>query len=200
MNNFDWMLPQRAGQAPARAVCSLSMDADEQLMQRYLGGDKVAFGTLYAGYKDRIFRFLMRLTGSPATAEELAQDTWIRVLDAASRYQARGTFKAYLFQIAHRLALDWLRRDRSKLMEPIDERVLNISFGDEPLRALDGEQDAARLHAAIDALPAEQRAAVLLQAEGELTLEEIAALMQTGRETIKSRLRYALHKLKEALR
>lgn len=196
-------LMQRAGAAPAHSKLSLptmELDADESLMLRYAAGDQAAFAHLYGRYKNRIFRFQLRLVRQPAVAEELSQETWMRVIHAAGRYQASAAFKSYLFQIAHRLALDWLRRERGNVQ--VDQDVLSVlpDLKPGPELQLEGAEGKARLYAAIDQLPDLQRAALLLQAEADLSLDEIATLMQTGRETVKSRLRYAFAKLREALR
>ena len=175
-------------------------DSDENLMLRYAAGEAAAFDLLYGRYRVRLLRYLVRLTGQAAVAEELYQDTWSRVIDARARYEPSARLAAWLFRIAHHLAIDHLRRSRPTVSA--DEVLIAFSGlpEDYPALALDQSQQMQRLSDLVDALPEEQRAVLLMRAEGDLTLEEIASSVGTGRETIKSRLRYALAKLREGLR
>ena len=84
--------------------------SDEDLMLRYAAGDAAAFDVLYGRYRVRLLRYLVRLTGQTAVAEELYQDTWGRVIDARTRYTSSARFAAWLFRIAHHLAIDHLRK------------------------------------------------------------------------------------------
>lgn len=175
-------------------------DSDENLMLRYAAGQARAFDVLYGRYRVRLLRYLVRLTGQTAVAEELYQDTWSRVIDARARYSPTARFAAWLFRIAHHLAIDHLRR----LHPTVNADDVLVGFPglpeDDPALALDQAEQMERLALLVEALPTEQKAVLLLRAEGDLTLEEIAANIGTGRETIKSRLRYALAKLREGLR
>ncbi len=175
-------------------------DSDENLMLRYAAGQARAFDVLYGRYRVRLLRYLVRLTGQTAVAEELYQDTWSRVIDARARYSPTARFAAWLFRIAHHLAIDHLRR----LHPTVNADDVLVGFPglpeDDPALALDQAEQMERLACLVEALPTEQKAVLLMRAEGDLTLEEIAANVGTGRETIKSRLRYALAKLREGLR
>jgi RNA polymerase sigma-70 factor (ECF subfamily) len=175
-------------------------DSDEDLMLRYAAGEAAAFDALYGRYRVRLLRYLVRLTGHNAVAEELYQDTWSRVIDARARYAPSARFAAWLFRIAHHLAIDHLR----KLHPTVNADDVLVGFPglpeDDPALALDQAEQMERLAGLVEALPMEQRAVLLMRAEGDLTLEEIAVTVGTGRETIKSRLRYALAKLREGLR
>lgn len=176
--------------------------SDEALMLAYAGGNQRAFAQLYERHRGSLYRYLLRLVRQPAVAEDLFQESWNRLIQARERYQPSARFSSWLFQIAHRLALDWLRRDPQHKSESLEDRVVEFPSAGElaPDELLLDAESRGRLMAAIDKLPTEQRAALMLQAEAELSLEEIAKLQETGRETVKSRLRYALAKLKEALR
>jgi RNA polymerase sigma factor (sigma-70 family) len=190
----------------------LSVASDEALMQAYSAGDARAFEVLYTRHRGPFWRYLSRLIGSSAEGEELFQDAWQRVIVARESYSnqtaaAAGSvlggpsFRAWLFRIGHNLAMDRLRHKNIAPESSMDDSVLQFPS------ATDAEPDAltitAELHAqllkSIAELPAEQRNVVLLRAEGDLSLEEIGALTGEGRETVKSRLRYALAKLKGAL-
>jgi RNA polymerase sigma-70 factor, ECF subfamily len=175
-------------------------DSDENLMLRYASGEAGAFDVLYGRYRLRLLRYLVRLTGHNAVAEELYQDTWSRVIDARARYAPSARFAAWLFRIAHHLAIDHLR----KVHPTVSADEVLVAFPgspeDDPALALDQEEQMQRLADLVEALPTEQKAVLLMRAEGDLTLEEMAHNAGTGRETIKSRLRYALAKLREGLR
>lgn len=176
--------------------------SDEELMLAYRAGEASAFDALYARHRGGVFRYLRRQAGSAAVAEDLFQDVWLRLIDARGGYEPRAKFTTWLFTIAHNRLMDHFRaRARAALVSyddhPIDDVPADTPRPDESLAR---KQDAAQLLGAIDALPAAQREAFLLQQEGELSLEEIAAVTGVNRETAKSRLRYAMAKLRAELR
>jgi len=183
----------------ATAAVDYTNSSDEDLMLRYAAGEAPAFDALYTRFRVRLLRYLTRLVNNQAQAEELYQDTWSRVIDARARYSPTARFGAWLFRIAHHLAIDHLRRARPTV--DIDDVLVNFPGlpDEDPALALDKSERLNRLMGLVDALPPEQRSVLLLRAEGDLTLEEIAQSVGTGRETIKSRLRYALAKLREGL-
>jgi len=175
---------------------------DEELMLAYAAGDAAAFDALYARHRGAVFRYLRRQAGNAAIAEEIFQDVWLRLIDARASYAPRAKFTTWLFTIAHNRLMDHFRANaRAALVsyddDPIDDVAADTPRPDESLAR---KRDAARLLAAIEALPAAQREAFLLQQEGELSLEEIAAVTGVNRETAKSRLRYAMGKLRAELR
>jgi len=178
--------------------------SDEELMLRYRDGEAGAFDALYRRHKGPVFRYLKRQAGDAAVAEELFQDVWIRLINARHDYAVKARFTTWLYTIAHNRLLDHFRaRGRAELtsLDEVPETVLAFPAADPPPeRQLERRELAGRLLAAIDALPAAQREAFLLQQEGGLTVEEIAHATGVERETAKSRLRYALVKLREALR
>jgi RNA polymerase sigma-70 factor (ECF subfamily) len=178
---------------------------DETLMLRYRDGDAAAFEALFARHRGALYRFLRRQCGSAPLAEELYQEAWIRVIDARSRYEPRARFTTWLYSIAHNLLADHYRRTSRRPQEATlddeDSPLADLS-GDlqqEPPAMLDRKRLAQRLVAAIAALPEMQREAFLLQQEGGLSVEEIAAATGVGFETAKSRLRYALTRLRQSL-
>ena len=177
--------------------------ADEELMLRYGGGDAGAFETLYGRHRGSLYRFLLRQVNDRAVAEELFQDVWMRVIDARGRYQARAQFSSWMYAIAHNRLMDFYRASgRAKLLDPDESEAAlgELPAGDPPAEVLlDRKRAAQRLHAALDALPEAQREAFLLQQEGELSVEEIAQTTGVSRETAKSRLRYAVAKLRASL-
>jgi RNA polymerase sigma-70 factor (ECF subfamily) len=178
--------------------------SDEELMLRYCGGDAGAFDALYRRHRGSMYRFLLRQCGDAGAAEELFQDVWMRVVHSRSRYEARAKFASWVYAIAHNRLMDFYRAGgRAVFLDQEDsEAALESLPADDPAAdvRLDRKRTAARLLAALAELPEPQREAFLMQQESELSLEEIAAATGANRETVKSRLRYALAKLRASLK
>lgn len=174
---------------------------DEELMLAYRGGDAAAFETLYKRHRGGLFRFILRaLSNAPgqrSAAEELFQEVWIRVIEARSRYAPQARFTTWLYTIAHNLLVDHWRRKGLSLVQ-LDEEELGAA-ADDPARQAEARAALARLVQAIEALPAAQREAFLLHEEAGLTVAQIAVVTGAGEEAAKSRLRYAMAKLKAAV-
>lgn len=166
------------------------LKSDESLMQAYQGGDVAAFELLYRRHKDGLFAFLYRGCPRPAVVEELAQDSWMAVVDGAARYQPSAKFRTWLYQIAHNRQVDYWRRR--------DNRHTSLEEAPEPLAESPAEPVRERVLDAIGTLPRDQKDALLLQEQG-FSLADIAAITGAGEETVKSRLRYARRQLRERL-
>jgi RNA polymerase sigma factor (sigma-70 family) len=167
---------------------------DEQLMLAYRSGDARAFETLYARYRARLFRFVLRSIKSRAVAEELYQEIWMRVIEARSTYKATARFTTWLYTIAHNRMVDHWRRAGLTLVALDSDDIPSGDPG--PQRRAEGREALARFAAALDALPAAQREAFLLHEEAGMTVAEIATATGSNEEAAKSRLRYAMAKLK----
>ncbi|TWT20796.1 RNA polymerase sigma factor [Luteimonas wenzhouensis] len=172
--------------------------ADEALMLAYAGGDVAAFEQLYARHRLRLYRFLLGQLRDGALAEELFQDVWQKVIAARAGWKPEAAFTTWLYRIAHnRLADHWrAQRHRPAAPHDADERTARVPDPDTPERQLSEFEQRRQLQLALDALPPEQREVLLLRLEQELSLEEIGAVTGVGRETVKSRLRYAMDKLR----
>lgn len=179
--------------------------SDETLMLQYRDGDALAFDALYGRHKGPLFRYLLRQCHQRSAAEEMFQDVWMKVIGARERYQVRAKFTTWLYRIAHNRLVDHYRsgnpgRLQNRSQDDDDDPVeLSGNPAMEPERRVDAERRAAALQRLLGELPGEQRDAFLLHEEGGLTLEEIAEVTGVGRETAKSRLRYAVAKLRAAL-
>jgi RNA polymerase sigma factor (sigma-70 family) len=180
---------------------------DESLIARHAAGDASAFEVLYERHELPLWRYLLRQCGDRATAEELMQETWFSVAREAARFDPGGRFAPWLYAIARYRVID--RHRASRPTESLDastgdDEPLAARLEDEsspsPLAASERMDQGMAILAALDRLPQEQREAFLLQAEGELSVEEIARVTGTTFETAKSRLRYARDKLKALLR
>ncbi len=180
-------------------------DEDARLMLRYRDGDAEAFAALYARHKGPLYRYLLRQVRNAGAAADLFQDVWSRLVANRGRYQARAKFATYLFHIAHNCTMDFFRRDlrlphavRSDEAEAPGAEPEVPEYQRPDMLAEIAERQSALL-AAVSALPQEQREAFLLHEESGLTIEEIARVTDVGIETAKSRLRYAVRKLKISL-
>jgi len=155
-----------------------------------------AFEQLYERHRAPLYRYLLRLVCDAPTANDLYQGSWERVIRSRRGYRPSDSFRAWLYRIAHNHAMDHFRRARPVAQQSPD----GLAAGDpEPDQALQTTQQAERLANALRSLPAEQLEAVALKLEGGLDLQTIAEVTGVNRETAKSRLRYAVAKLKQAL-
>ena len=178
------------------------MATDEELMLAYAGGDAAAFEALYRKHKGALYRFVLRSVRA-GEAEELFQDVWMRVIEARARYVPAAKFATWLYTIAHNRLVDhWRARGLAVVSLDAEESTVAepaAAPSAEPHRILEASQTGDRLAAAIAALPHAQREAFLLHHEGELTVAQIAAATGSNEEAAKSRLRYAMNKLREAI-
>lgn len=182
-----------------------SAESDQRLMERYRAGEAAAFDELYRRFRAPLRRFVAKLSAGPDEADEIVQEVWLAVIRGARSYRPAAKFSTFLFSIAHRRLQDhWRSRHRrSHLIAAADvpPDPEQIADDDAPLP----DDWAARaemrdeLMAAIGRLPPPQRAVFLLKAEADLSLEEIAAATGAGVEATKSRLRYAVARLRAQL-
>jgi RNA polymerase sigma-70 factor (ECF subfamily) len=170
---------------------------DEQLMLAYRSGDARAFESLYARHRARLFRFVLRSIKLRAVAEELYQEIWMRVIEARGSYAPTARFTTWLYTIAHNRMVDHWRRAGVPLAS-LDDQEFPANTPD-PARHAEARETLERFAAALERLPPAQREAFLLHEEAGLTVAEIAAATASNEEAAKSRLRYAMAKLKAAI-
>jgi RNA polymerase sigma-70 factor (ECF subfamily) len=181
------------------------LDEDARLMMRYRDGDPDAFLALYARHKGPLYRYLLRQVRNAGAAADLFQEVWSRLVATRNRYEARAKFATYLFHIAHNCTIDFFRRDLKMRHTARPDDADSTSPEPEvpeyqrPDRVAEFVEQQSAVLAALGALPQEQREAFLLHEETGLTIEEIARVTDVGLETVKSRLRYAIRKLKKSL-
>ncbi len=179
-------------------------DADETLMLRYRAGDANAFTQLYARHKGPLYRYLLRQCGQPAVAEELFQDVWLKLIAARTGYTVQAKFTTWLYRLAHNRLMDYYRASARRLPASYAEdcpewAAIPAPAEAQPENQEDRRRQAERLLTLLAKLPEAQREAFLLKEEAGLSLETIAQITGTGRETVKSRLRYALARLRRGL-
>lgn len=175
--------------------------SDEALMQAYGAGDVTAFEQLYGRHRGRLYRVVLRQLREPALADDVFQDIWQRVIAARERWQPEASFGTWLYRIAHNRLADHWRALQHRPAAPADSDALTARIPDEdtPERTLSRFEQRRQLQLALDALPPEQREVLLLRLEQELSLEQIGEITGVCRETVKSRLRYAMDKLRLGL-
>ena len=175
----------------------MSERPDEELVARWAAGDLRAFEAFYDRYRQPLYRYLLRLAGDEASANDWYQGAWEKVIRARKSYRPKAPFRAWLYRVAHNHAMDQFRRNRPET----DLDSVTLVSGDEgPAENLLRQGREESLREAVQALPEKQREALLLKLDGGLALDEIAAVTGVNRETAKSRLRYAVSRLKTVLK
>jgi RNA polymerase sigma factor (sigma-70 family) len=216
-------LVRELGEAPAladgagagAALPGPAADSDEFLMQAFAAGDAAAFTRLYDRHEKATWRFIRHRLGAQheAAADDVLQETWISVAKAAPRWIPAARFTTWLFTVARSRVIDHLRA-QSGAMLSIDAPLAGVADEDDgerwvdrvaadaadgPLARIESRQQAEAFLAALAQLPDAQREAFVLQAEGGLSVDEVASATGVGTETAKTRLRYAKAKLRTLL-
>lgn len=196
-----------------------SEDDDDTLMRAYAAGQVQAFERLYRRHQAALYRFVRRLLGSacPGQADEVFQDTWARVIQARERWAPQGaTFRTWLFTLAHHRAIDCLRKSGRELSLDVGDdepppfepagtawsgwpAAEGAARGDEAVDRAFWRAAGQRLLDCLDALPVAQRAVFLMHHEDGLSVDDLADALDLGFETAKSRLRYAMTKLRTCM-
>jgi len=166
--------------------------------------DMELLADLVERYQHRLVRYLLYLTGRREYAEDLAQETWIRVLQRGSQYNGRQRFDPWLFAIARNLAIDYLRKKRhavqiASLPDDRDEILLLPSSGPSPFEAAARSEDAIRLARQLQILSPLYREALLLRFQEDLSLPEIAQVLKAPLTTVTSRIYRGLEALRSAI-
>ena len=172
---------------------------DSALMLRYKDGDVAAFEELYRRHNDALYRYLLRLCRQRHTAEDLYQEAWSRIIRSRHRYRPTAKFTTFLYRVAHNCFIDHLRRNKRHSHSSAIDPDATADTADQPELLVEKSLARARLESALQLLPDEQRDVFLLHEEAGLKLDAIAHVTGVSRETAKSRLRYAVRKLKIAM-
>lgn len=176
---------------------------DEELMLKYRDGDVRAFEQLYARHKGGLFRYLLRKCRNSSVAEELFQDVWMKLINASEHYTVKAKFSTWLYQIANNHYIDYYRKNsRSGQCDPSRndelEGIASPSY-QQPEQQAEISQQIRTLRDLISQLPHEQQEVFLLREEAGMSLAEIAETIGINIETAKSRLRYAVKRLRTGL-
>ena len=178
--------------------------SDRELVESYVGGDVRAFDRLYERYRRPLYGYLNQLVpGRAALADDLFQQTWVKVLDALPRYQEQQKFVGWMFRIAHNLAMDNFRGagtghgEGDVALEEVEEVVAHEG-PDAGEQVADDELKAA-LAGVIEKLGAEQKEVLLLRQQG-IPFKEIAEIQKTSINTVLGRMHYAVQNIRRELR
>jgi RNA polymerase sigma-70 factor (ECF subfamily) len=196
---------------PAVAMSALRDESDESLMGRYQRGEVRAFEVLLTRHRGPIYTFVYRFVGDKAQAEDVLQEVFLRVIKGAAAYQRSAKFTTWLYTIARNLCVDAARRAKHRRMPSLDQPVDRsesdgASLGDfvpDKGPAVDrqaiGTELRGRIERAVARLGDEQREVFVMREVLNLPFKEIADITGVPENTVKSRMRYALEKLREEL-
>lgn len=179
-------------------------------MLAFKQGDARAFETLVRRHRAAVFNFILRFTGNRARAEDLLQETWLKVVRSSTDYEPKARFTTWLYTIARNLCVDGARKEAYRQVESLDqpvgaaeERTLGEGLpavdAQSPERGAFNARVRPVLERAIQALPDEQREVFLLREYCGISFKEIATLTGVYENTVKSRMRYALEALRRRL-
>lgn len=184
---------------------------DDELLNRYAAGDVEAFGVLLSRYQRPLYNFVARHVREIDVAADLVQEAFARVIQNASEFNRNSKFSTWLYTIARNLCIDHSRRMKHRRHASLDAPYSAHDDHSAPLiervagKGVDAEAGAyavglrERIGRAVDALPAEQREVFLMRNLQHLSFAEISVIVGAPENTVKSRMRYALERLQEAL-
>jgi RNA polymerase sigma-70 factor (ECF subfamily) len=186
---------------------------DEMLMVRYQRGERKAFAELVRRHNRPIYNFVLRQLRVPSLAEDVTQDVFMRLVQNAAEFKHEARFLTWLYTIARNLCIDQLRKLSHRRHASLDQpgrdqapegKTLGESISDpSPLASAEHNAVSSEVRScivrAVDSLPDDQREVFLLREVASLPFREIAEITGVGENTVKSRMRYALDRLKEAL-
>lgn len=178
--------------------------SDSELLAQYRKGDLRAFDVLYARHRVTLFNFLLRQSGRrKQEVEEVFQETWLKVIRNARQFDVSQTFAPWLYRIARNCLVDrWRQLAVVEAIHVSNDFAMSGASSNglfQPERRVSSNEISVRWESALAKLPALQREVVLLKMENEFSLDELAEITGAGRETVKSRLRYGIDKLRELL-
>jgi RNA polymerase sigma-70 factor (ECF subfamily) len=183
-----------------------ALDRDAELMLRVREGDDTSFALLLERHRGPVVHFLYRMVQNPSVSEELAQEVFLRVYRSRATYEPTAKFTTWLFRIATHLALNWVRDGKKeKGQESLDEQVVDGVDRQVRDRQPTIEQEMlyevkmTEVRQAIEALPAKQRAAVLMHKYEELEYAQIARALNCSESAVKSLLFRAYESLRSRL-
>lgn len=187
-----------------------SDETDEALMVRYQRGEVHAFEVLLSRHRKPVYNYVLRFVHDPAQAEDVLQDTFLRVIKASANYEQQSKFTTWLYTIARNLCVDAARRGKHRRAQSLDAPLDDDEKGATLLdvtadkkgqvdRAVIGKQLGERIQEEVARLVEEQREVFVMREVLNLSFKEIADVVGVSENTVKSRMRYALEKLRDAL-
>lgn len=194
------------------ARADLQDRSDEQLLQLYVSGELAAMEVLLQRYKTPLYNFILRMVRDPARAEDFLQETFLRLVEHASSFEGNAKLRTWLYRIARNLCIDHARKQvhrrhpsldapqagaESSSSSSLHDRVADVQRGVD--RQTAGKQLGERIAVAVESLPPDQREVFLMRQVQGLAFKEIADAAGVSENTAKSRMRYALERLQNAL-
>lgn len=175
-------------------------DDDDSLALRSRDGDPVALARLYRRHAPRLLRYVERMLDDTAEAEDVLQETFVRVFEGRGRYRGRDRFRSWLFTIATRIAFDRARQ-RRRHAELLEQRNLEVqpSAAADPWDQLTHEEILARIESVLADLPTEYAVAFHLRVREEFSYREMAEICGDPEGTLRSRVHHALKRVRDAI-
>jgi RNA polymerase sigma-70 factor (ECF subfamily) len=183
-----------------RTVLEQISEIEDNLVIQAKQGDRSAFGELVVCYYERVIQVVYRLCGDAQIAQDAAQETFIRVWLKLPGFQPRAPFRSWVYRIAVNAALDILRQKPDMSIEDNEGMLMMAEKNPGPEAAYIEKEQMDLLQGAVRALPEAARAVLVLREYGELSYEEIAAVLEIPVGTVMSRLNYARNRLRVILR
>ena len=173
---------------------------DDQLMTNYVRGDENALRILVERWERPVFAFMVRMLGSPEEAEDLCQDTFMKVIKAAGRYRPDGKFQSWLFRIAGNQARSRLRRRKILRWLPLTDEYDNApAQGSDALDNMASQEERDLVQEVMARLPERQRQALVLKQYHDMSYQEIAAAMNTSVSSVQMLLHRAMTAMRKDL-
>ena len=173
---------------------------ENQLIARCQNGDAEAFGPLINNYRSRLYSYLLKLSGDRFSAEDLFQETLIRVWRSIPKYNDRDKFSSWVFSIAHNLAIDSFRKRKARNIFPANDDANDFIASTNHEKEIEFNETKMILQQAVLSLPEKQKEVFLLRQHSEMTFKEIAKITDQPLNTVLSHMNYAVKKLKKVLR
>ncbi len=186
--------------------------SDEALMIRYQRGDKSAFSLLVRRHQSPLYNFALRQIGAPSVAEDVVQEAFVRVVQNATEFKHEARFTTWVYTITRNLCVDQLRKRALRKHPSLDDARGNEEGGEgrtlgeqtaDPRASVEREATGSelkeRITRAVETLPEDQREVFLMREVSNLPFKEIAEIVGVPENTVKSRMRYALERLQQAL-
>jgi RNA polymerase sigma-70 factor (ECF subfamily) len=206
--------PLRGPLAAPRRGLTMDTSSDEALMMRFQAGDRAAFATLVRRHKVTFYNFVLRMVRSGSASEDLVQDVFVRIVQNAADFKHEARFTTWAYAIARNVCIDHLRKMSLRRHPSLDQPASSDGGAEGPTllertasthpassveRTAIGAELGQKIERCVEGLPAEQREVFLLREIGNVPFKDIAQITGVPENTVKSRMRYALERLQEAL-
>ena len=172
---------------------------ENQLIDKCLRGDGIAFKQLINNYRSQLFGYMWRYSNSRFEAEEMFQETLIKVWKGLKKYNHQQKFSSWLFTIGHNVAMDSIRRRKKDILFSSIADNFEMHAPNKPDEEITREEQIRLINESVDGLSEKQKAVFLLRQHGDLTFKEIAETINEPLNTVISHMHYAIKKIKKQL-